>query len=592
VHLLLSARAMSLRQVSAIFVVDRDGVVVNSSRGVPTEAVSVRERAYFKAFAENQAQGLFVDRTARSLRTGAWTMHMARRLSDADGRFRGIVVASLDLAHFEQLYKHMVLDYVRPIALYLDDGTLLASLPHRESDLGDRAAELGTLPLPAIADELKVITRVRRDGVRQQLALGRVNGFPLIVSVANDDEETLADWRETAVMISLTAVVVVVFVALSAIALVMQLRRDERLARALREADERYQLTLETVMDAIVAIDDAGEVVMFNHAAEAMFGRTAASMFGQPLSTLLPADTREVHARHVTSFGQGAAESRPMAPHLEITGQRADGSVFPIESTISRTTIRGRPQLTAVLRDITERRRAEADLKALTGELRRLSAALQSVREEERERISRELHDELGQQLTGLKLDMSWFTLRIQEGRLPDVEAVGGMRHRLDGAIQAVRRISTELRPRILDELGFGEAVAWQAAEFSRRSGVEVVLDLPARALVKRSDLATALFRIVQESLTNVARHAGATRVEISLTNDDECLLLCVRDDGQGLSEGERRGIGLLSMRERANALGGTFRVSAAEGGGTRVDVTVPLEGLDERAGDTQAEAP
>ena len=246
--------------------------------------------------------------------------------------------------------------------------------------------------------------------------------------------------------------------------------------------------------------------------------------------------------------------------------------------------------MTAVLRDITDRRRAESDLRELNQELRRLSVALQSVREEERERISRELHDELGQQLTGIKLDLSWLRLRLKDGRQPAPEVLDGMREKLDTAIVSVRRISTELRPRILDELGFAEAVAWQATEFARRSGLEVTLDLKAGSLVKRAGVGTALFRIVQESLTNVARHAGATRVRIELTNDDRRLYLRIEDDGRGLAPGAHQGVGLLSMRERANALGGTFAVSSLPGGGTLVAVSIPLERDDEPLADETPE--
>lgn len=199
------------------------------------------------------------------------------------------------------------------------------------------------------------------------------------------------------------------------------------------------------------------------------------------------------------------------------------------------------------------------------------------MREEERGRISRELHDELGQQLTVIKLDLSWLTMRLKEGRRLEVATLEGMRQKLDAAIVSVRQISSELRPRILDELGFGEAVSWQATEFTRRSGIQADLDLSAANLVKRPELATALFRIVQESLTNVARHSGASRVRIELSNDAHRVCLRVRDDGQGLQAGEGRGIGLLSMRERANALGGSFRVAATPDGGTVVEVSVPI---------------
>jgi signal transduction histidine kinase len=201
------------------------------------------------------------------------------------------------------------------------------------------------------------------------------------------------------------------------------------------------------------------------------------------------------------------------------------------------------------------------------------------VREQERGRIAMELHDDLGQQLTGLKLELSWLSGRVKEGRQATAEEVGAMRQLLDTAIASVRRIATELRPLILDDLGFGEAVAWQTAEFAKRSGLKVDLDLQAQALVKDDVVATALFRIVQESLTNVVRHAGASSVQVRLTSDEDHLVLTVCDNGGGIVAGGRSGtgIGLVSMRERATALGGQLKIAGEPGAGTTIEVILPL---------------
>jgi signal transduction histidine kinase len=299
---------------------------------------------------------------------------------------------------------------------------------------------------------------------------------------------------------------------------------------------------------------------------------------GQSLELLMPERLRGLHRLHVDLFARSHAASRPMGRGLNIIGLRADGREFPIESTVSQTLIGGQPQLTAVLRDVSERHRAENDMREVNRQLRELSASLQDVREQERTRIARELHDDLGQQLTGLKLELTWLAGRLKDARPPGADKVDEMRQMLDAAISSVRRISTELRPPILDDLGFGEAVAWQAGEFGKRSGLQITLDLAAADQVADDALATALFRIVQESLTNIARHANATRVQISLFELDDSLVLTVRDDGRGMADGHRtgRGIGLISMRERATALGGHLQVVSNPGLGTTVEVTVP----------------
>ena len=152
------------------------------------------------------------------------------------------------------------------------------------------------------------------------------------------------------------------------------------------------------------------------------------------------------------------------------------------------------------------------------------------------------------------------------------------MRESLDVSIASVRRISTELRPLILDDLGFGEAVGWQAGELSRRSGLKITLDLPAAGLVTGDELATSLFRIVQESLTNVVRHAQASQASVSLTARDGELTLCISDNGAGIGEGMRKGgIGVVSMRERALAHGGSFSIASSPGAGTSITVRMAL---------------
>ncbi|MDO8311659.1 MAG: sensor histidine kinase, partial [Sideroxyarcus sp.] len=273
-------------------------------------------------------------------------------------------------------------------------------------------------------------------------------------------------------------------------------------------------------------------------------------------------------------------------PQLEISGRRADGQEFPIESTISKYLIGGQLQMTAVLRDVTQRRQAEIEVREVNSQLRSLSASLQLVREQERTRIARELHDELGQQLTGLKLSLLWLGTRLKEGRTATPDTVDEMRSLLDTAIASVRRISTELRPLILDDLGFGEAVSWQTLDFAKRSALEVTLNLPAAGLVQGDSLATALFRIVQESLTNVARHANATCVKIDLVTAGDKLILTIADNGQGIQDAARQGsIGLVSMRERAISIGAQFNIKSAPGAGTVVEVTLALNALPQ-AGD------
>jgi PAS domain S-box-containing protein len=580
VRLLMSARIFGIRQLGALFLLDADGVLVNSTREGEILGVPHGGEEYFRALASGRTEGLFVGKPVRdNTRDGRWTLHVARSFTDTDGNFRGIAVATMDILQLEQVYAAMRPDHPKPMSLYLADGTLVASLPHRESLMGEYAPELGNRPLPAPGDEVRMFDHATGDGRRQAFALARTGRFPLLIGVPNDEEMALATWRENSIVVILGAFLVCSFIVTAAALLARGVNRQAELARALRDANDRYHQTIDSVMDAIVAVDESHNILLFNPAAERMFGWAKADVLGEPLAKLVPEQVREAHVLHMDRFMCTKGESRAMASKMEITGLRADGTEFPIESTISQTLIEGRPQLTAVLRDITQRRRAEEDLREMNRQLRSLSASLQDVREQERTRIAMELHDDLGQQLTGLKLELSWLGARLKEGRQATPDEVGAMRHMLDTAIASVRRIATELRPLILDDLGFGEAVAWQTAEFAKRSGLDIKLDLQAQALVKDDVLATALFRIVQESLTNVVRHAGATSVQVRLAHDESSLVLTVTDNGSGIAAAPRAGsgIGLVSMRERATALGGQLSIAGVPGVGTTIEVTLPL---------------
>jgi PAS domain S-box-containing protein len=580
-HLLLSARASGMRQLNSIFLVDAQGKVINSSRSSTILGQSVADREYFKVFAQDKSKTFFIEPPVRGRVDNSWTLHMARPLFYSSGEFRGVAVAAFGIPQFEAMYKMVKLDYVRPIALYLADGTLVASMPHRDNVIGGHAPELHNEEIPINGNEVRTIRHVSGDGERQVFALGRLSKYPLLVSVTDDETLSLASWRETAVPIALGATLVIIFTASIAVFLIGKLRRKEEMALALDAANVRYQHTVDSVMDAIVAVDEAMNIQLFNPAAETMFGLNASEIMGKPLGILIPERLREGHEHHVGSFVTDKVKSRAMAPQLEIIGLRRDGVEFPIESTISRTLIGGKLQMTAVLRDVTEQRRAALEMREANSQLRSLSASLQGVREEERTRISRELHDDLGQQLTGLKLSLSWMGSRLKDGRAALPESVDEMRYMLDAAIASVRRISTELRPPILDDLGFGEAVAWLTTEFFKRSDLKFTLNLPAAELVPSGELATALFRIVQEALTNVARHANATGVSLALVSDGVNLILSIKDNGKGMGDNPRKdGIGLVSMRERANSVGGVFAVIRVPGAGVTVQVLIPIATL------------
>ena len=233
----------------------------------------------------------------------------------------------------------------------------------------------------------------------------------------------------------------------------------------------------------------------------------------------------------------------------------------------------------ALVQEIRERTAAEAHLKASEENLRALAAHLQSVREEEWTRIAREFHDQLGQELTALKMDASWIASRLPRNARALRERAQAMSDQIDTTVQSVRQIVSRLRADVLDQLGLAAALEWQADEFQRRSGIRCHVTLPAEDVQLDAARSTALFRICQELLTNVARHANATRVEVAVRPEGGRIVLAVEDNGRGI-DGEAvaspKSLGLMGVRERVLPFGGRVDVDGARGTGTLVRVTVP----------------
>ena len=210
--------------------------------------------------------------------------------------------------------------------------------------------------------------------------------------------------------------------------------------------------------------------------------------------------------------------------------------------------------------------------------LRRLAAHLISVREEERAHIAREIHDELGQVLTGLKMEVTWLAKRLREK--PLIEKTDSMCKLIDTTVQTVRKIATGLRPEMLDDMGLVAAVAWQAKEFQKRTGIRCRTKLPPESVKPDVDISTTMFRIFQEILTNVARHSRATRVDMELAISEERVTLDVIDNGVGIADSDLNGkksLGLLGMHERALLFGGEVKINGTPGHGTRVSVSIPI---------------
>jgi PAS domain S-box-containing protein len=231
--------------------------------------------------------------------------------------------------------------------------------------------------------------------------------------------------------------------------------------------------------------------------------------------------------------------------------------------------------------DITDRVKAEAAMRERTEEIQKLTGYLENVREEERTRIAREIHDELGQQLTGLKMDASWINKKIVGSTDPNIlERIATMISLIDETVKTVRRISSELRPGILDDLGLVPAIEWQCQEFEKRTGISSKCHAGLTDQNIDKNLATNIFRVYQEALTNVARHAQATLVETNLTQDDGIINLTIKDNGVGFDTEEiksKMSLGLVGMRERAMLFNGELTINSKKGKGTTIVLKAPM---------------
>lgn len=367
--------------------------------------------------------------------------------------------------------------------------------------------------------------------------------------------------------------------------------RERAAARRAHRVEALLATIVESSGDAIVSSTPEGLITSWNRGAELIFGYSKEEAIGKPVSMLLRTPDQEQSAERDQRFSQLRAGSLDPRPQ-DVVRIRKDGSLVHLSVVAAdlhddRGAIIG---LAAISRDMTESRRDQAELLRRNIELERrgeqmraLAARLNAIREEERTRISREVHDELGQLLAGIKMDLRWITRRTAAGTesvtAGVVTKLAELERGTDRTIETVQRIALELRPSALDALGLPAALRDEARRFQARSGIKVEVDIEQATPPGRA-VATELFRIFQELLTNIARHANASRARVVLKDEGGELVLHVEDDGVGMPTraGPSRGsLGLLGMSERAESLGGQIEFMPGLAGGTVAILRVPM---------------
>jgi PAS domain S-box-containing protein len=352
--------------------------------------------------------------------------------------------------------------------------------------------------------------------------------------------------------------------------------------RTRRRDDQRrlrfQSLLLDSVRESIVGIDAGHAVTYWNNGAQALFGYTAEEAMGRPIERLILLEDERARADWKDELAQLSSQGKWQG---QVQRRRKDGSVIwtDVVASVVRSAEGHGSGFIAIHRDSTELRRSQAMLRESHERLQQLAAGLIDVREQERSAIARELHDELGQDLTRLNMDLMWLAerlpLRLRTRR------TAGMVSLVEQMLTTVQHLSSQLRPAILDDFGLEAAIEWQAQEFEQWNGARCRLDLRLPPLPPDRDRDTTVFRILQESLTNVARHAHAESVDVRCGVSGGALVLEVADDGVGIAEGTAGGpsaLGVLGMRERARAIGGEIDIVPRVPRGTAVRLRVPVE--------------
>jgi len=342
-----------------------------------------------------------------------------------------------------------------------------------------------------------------------------------------------------------------------------------------RPSEDHLRLIIDTIPTMAWTVRPDGAVDFVNQRWLDYTGLSFEEEIEEPNRAVHPEDLPRVMEKWLADMAVG----KPSEDEMRL--RQADGNYrwFLVRTVPLRDELGNIIKWFGTSTEIEDRKQAEDALRRSLDELRALAARLQSVREEERTRVARQIHDELGQALTAIKLESASLIRELPGEAKQRSNRAESIAKLADETIQAVRRISAELRPGILDDLGLAPAVEWVAEEFQTRTGTKVQITLPAVDLAIDREHATALFRILQEILTNVARHANATQVNVRLVKEESVLILEVHDNGKGVSTEDlssRRSLGILGMRERALLLGGELAISGSPAFGTTVTVRIP----------------
>ncbi len=357
---------------------------------------------------------------------------------------------------------------------------------------------------------------------------------------------------------------------------------QKRAQRLLHDSQARLSAVLETAVDAIVTIDDTGVVTSFNPAAERIFGYRATEVIGHDVNVLMPEPYHSEHHRYISNY-LNTGKKKIIGIGREVVGRRKDGSIFPIELTVSEINYETEHLFTGIVRDITERKKSEQERWLYQQQLRDLASQLSIAEERERRVIASELHDQVGQTLAAAKIKLG----TLQQADCPHavVRGLSEVRSLIEATIESTRALTFDLVSPVLHELGLDAAIESLIEDFRVRHNLSFHLENDGQDKPLSEGARVVLFKAVRELLFNIVKYARARTVHVSVKRVDTSVCICVEDDGLGFDTPEegfqvspRGGFGLFNIHERLDYLGGRLDVDSQQGRGTRITLTAPLD--------------
>lgn len=347
----------------------------------------------------------------------------------------------------------------------------------------------------------------------------------------------------------------------------------------LTDSEEKFRMLFQNANDAVFVTQLSsnktyGDFIEVNEVACERLGYSKEEFLKLSPSAI-------VSPQYINDFNRNTEELLKSSHVIyDLVHRAKDKKLIHVEINSHLFTYNGKPTVLSIARDITERKRVENKLRKTSERLRNLASHLQTIREEERSTIAREIHDELGQVLTALKIQVTLLSNKLRDDQQEIKNKIISVSDMIDDTVENVQRITSKLRPDILDELGLIPAIEWQAKEFEMITGITCSLTLSEAELVLEEDKSTAIFRIYQEALTNVMRHANARIVSISLQVNEDVMILKIKDNGTGIKPEQIKdfkSFGIIGMKERALIFGGEVTIEGITGKGTEVRVEMPL---------------